>query len=213
MDRKLCTVDRNITCSSGLHIGAWEYVHSFTGTRILECLIDPIDVVSVPTDYHNQKMRVCRYKVIRDVTKLLTQDIVNGSSVLYEGYVEPINERDVVKKVKKTIPILKKKQKDPSDIIQCIDEFEVNRISEDRLPLTKSILKHLNVKHGDKIGCRIIDNKLIVDRTRKLSEYEFYVQKDISIRISKSIINKISTKKTLKVRVCLDGKKWIEVFS
>lgn len=56
--------NRNNTCSNGLHVGAWEYVSSFTGDVVLEVEVEPQDVVTVPPDYNEQKMRVCRYKVL-----------------------------------------------------------------------------------------------------------------------------------------------------
>jgi len=59
-------VDPNInnTCSTGLHVAAWDYAaHTYGGTTI-EVKVSPTDVVAVPTDYNAQKMRVCKYKVI-----------------------------------------------------------------------------------------------------------------------------------------------------
>ena len=66
MSRAACDDRRNVTCSSGLHIAALDYARNFggSGSPIVICKIDPKDVVSVPNDYHNQKMRVCRYEVI-----------------------------------------------------------------------------------------------------------------------------------------------------
>lgn len=63
--RKAVDPNRNNTCSNGLHVGAWEYVSSFSGDVILDVEVEPQDVVTVPPDYNNQKMRVCRYKVLR----------------------------------------------------------------------------------------------------------------------------------------------------
>lgn len=66
MSRSACDDRRDVTCSHGLHIAALEYARSFSGGSdpIVICKIDPKDVVSVPDDYENQKMRVCRYEVI-----------------------------------------------------------------------------------------------------------------------------------------------------
>jgi len=62
------------TCSYGLHVGAPEYVRSYYSDHvIIECLVDPADVVSVPIDYAYTKMRVCKYKVLglaKDIDKL-----------------------------------------------------------------------------------------------------------------------------------------------
>ena len=62
--REKVNPDRNQTCSYGLHVGAWDYVKSFSGDTTIEVEVEPQDVVTVPPDYNQQKMRVCRYKVL-----------------------------------------------------------------------------------------------------------------------------------------------------
>lgn len=49
-------------CSQGLHVGTWDYASNF-GSKTLKVIVNPRDVVSVPTDCDFAKMRVCRYKV------------------------------------------------------------------------------------------------------------------------------------------------------
>jgi hypothetical protein len=58
--------DPHRTCSHGLHVGAWEYMGSYTGSShsILAVKVNPADVVSVPYDYQDQKMRTCGYVVV-----------------------------------------------------------------------------------------------------------------------------------------------------
>jgi hypothetical protein len=66
MDRNKCNSDRSTTCSHGLHVAAYEYASGCgIGEVIIEVKINPKDVVAVPYDYNNQKMRVCRYEVIK----------------------------------------------------------------------------------------------------------------------------------------------------
>lgn len=67
------SVNRNRDqCSSyGLHVGAYEYVaeHYLAGTgKIVKCLVNPRDVVAVPTDYNSMKLRVCKYTVLEEVS-------------------------------------------------------------------------------------------------------------------------------------------------
>jgi len=54
-------------CSHGLHIANWDYARSW-GDVVVQVLVNPRDVVSVPTDSGEQKMRVCRYIAIDEVT-------------------------------------------------------------------------------------------------------------------------------------------------
>lgn len=67
MPRHMVDDNRNVTCSQGLHVGAWDYVRSFSGNTILKVRVDPADVVAVPTDYNDMKMRAAKYTVIDTV--------------------------------------------------------------------------------------------------------------------------------------------------
>ena len=63
MPREECDSDPDVTCSAGLHVGSMEYVHDFGYSKgvILEVLVSPRNVIAVPTDYNNTKMRTCEY--------------------------------------------------------------------------------------------------------------------------------------------------------
>ena len=69
-DRAECDPDRNRTCSRGLHACSLGYIpQAYTNSpdnRIMIVKINPKDVVSIPTDYNNQKMRCCAYKVVAE---------------------------------------------------------------------------------------------------------------------------------------------------
>lgn len=54
-------------CSTGLHAGNWRYAAGF-GPRVVRVKINPRDVVSVPTERYDEKLRTCRYRVL-DVVK------------------------------------------------------------------------------------------------------------------------------------------------
>jgi len=61
MKRSAVDADRNQTCSHGLHVAAWEYAKGYNGDTLLEVKVNPMHVCAVPSDYNNQKMRVCEY--------------------------------------------------------------------------------------------------------------------------------------------------------
>lgn len=64
MPRSKVTFDPNDACSSGLHVGNWGYVKEyFSHHPVLRVEVNPRDVVSVPHDANDSKMRVCRYVV------------------------------------------------------------------------------------------------------------------------------------------------------
>jgi len=93
MPRSEVQHDPSVGCHKGLHAGTWNYASGFAQGAVLTVEINPRDVVSVPTDCGDQKLRVCRY--------IVTGVSVNESSdVVQQGYTEEIeddsDEDDVV---------------------------------------------------------------------------------------------------------------------
>lgn len=70
MPRNQVNEDSNVTCSHGLHVANWDYAHNHFASSdrdtdvMLEVEVNPADVVSIPVDYNNAKIRVCKYKVL-----------------------------------------------------------------------------------------------------------------------------------------------------
>lgn len=70
------TVDdnRDHTCSTGLHFASYQYASTWAGQidgtsrRLMVMKINPADVVSIPSDYNNEKGRCARYEVISEIT-------------------------------------------------------------------------------------------------------------------------------------------------
>ncbi|AFN69873.1 RIIB lysis inhibitor [Aeromonas phage Aes012] len=60
----------NVTCSHGLHVAAKSYIpHYGSGSgKVIACKVNPADVVAIPTDYNNAKMRCAGYEVLYEVT-------------------------------------------------------------------------------------------------------------------------------------------------
>lgn len=102
MERKDVDSNANNTCSSGLHVAAWDYAWNAFGGRngvTIEVKVNPKDVVTVPPDYNEQKMRVCEFKVLRQVTaentSLLHPDTFVDQEVEDSGEVEVKGEADI----------------------------------------------------------------------------------------------------------------------
>lgn len=74
MPRSAVDDNRQQTCSVGLHVGTWSYVAG-TGNVIHATYVNPRDVVSVPDDYGNTKMRVCRYVLGPEVTEPIAESM------------------------------------------------------------------------------------------------------------------------------------------
>lgn len=67
VDRNTVDEDDTVTCSRGLHVCSKSYLDYYGtsgGNKVVRCKVHPKDVVSIPIDYNNAKMRTCGYKVI-----------------------------------------------------------------------------------------------------------------------------------------------------
>lgn len=91
MPRHLVNDDPDVTCSHGLHVCSHEYLQHFSGDAVVVCKVSPRDVVAIPRDYNDSKMRVCKYEVIG----ILGEEQVN-SKVLSSASV--IEEEDFASK-------------------------------------------------------------------------------------------------------------------
>jgi hypothetical protein len=69
MPRSKVVHDPKVGCSVGLHVANWAFASDFADRNTtVQVKVNPRDVVSVPTDAHDQKMRVSRYRVLKRVT-------------------------------------------------------------------------------------------------------------------------------------------------
>lgn len=59
IDRNRIPDDPTTACGIGLHAGSFSYARGWAST-VIELLIDPADVVSVPNDCSSQKLRACK---------------------------------------------------------------------------------------------------------------------------------------------------------
>lgn len=86
MPRHLVDEDPDKTCSDGLHVCSFAYLPYFAHNNghVMVCKVNPADVVAIPRDYNNTKMRLCRYTVIGEYEGYydeFPQDALADSSV------------------------------------------------------------------------------------------------------------------------------------
>jgi hypothetical protein len=79
MPRSEVDSDPYNTCSFGLHVCSLGYLSNFSGEHTMVCKINPRDVVAVPVDYQNAKMRVCRYEVVDEL--IGEDDLIRDNAV------------------------------------------------------------------------------------------------------------------------------------
>lgn len=77
MKRRQVCDDHTHGCSSGLHVGTYEYACNWAGGGGIVVLVkfNPKDIVSVPSDCEHQKMRVCDYEVIAIAREQLEEPV------------------------------------------------------------------------------------------------------------------------------------------
>lgn len=68
MPRHMVNDRSEVTCSYGLHVCSFDYLQYYPGARVVCVKVNPANVVSIPADYNNTKMRVCSYTVISELT-------------------------------------------------------------------------------------------------------------------------------------------------
>lgn len=90
MERGQVDDNRDRTCSTGLHFASYDYASTWAGNidgvnrRLMVMKINPRDVVSIPSDYNNQKGRCARYEVIAELTTntpLPKQEVYTAASL------------------------------------------------------------------------------------------------------------------------------------
>jgi hypothetical protein len=88
--------NRERTCSSGFHFAAHQYATTWHGrqdARLMIMKIDPANVVSIPSDYGNQKARCCTYEVIAEIphsSKLDKREVYSTSYVKSVDVTKPV---------------------------------------------------------------------------------------------------------------------------
>lgn len=82
MARSSVQFDPSVSCASGLHVANWDYATTWTTYgHIMEIHVNPRDVVSVPTDSGDSKVRVCRYYVAGEVTEPYDGPVLEAANV------------------------------------------------------------------------------------------------------------------------------------
>lgn len=162
MPREEVNADSNQTCSFGLHVAAPDYVRKIYSSSILvECIVNPRDVVSVPKDYDATKMRVCAYRVAgysrkesRDSLKVVK---------LTDFFSTPIPEEQAKISNKTTKKTTKKTAK------KVVLTKEVNEHNIDKMSASQ-IVAYVKEKTGEEITFSLKSKKSILNKAHQLLE-------------------------------------------
>jgi len=85
MQRSKVTADSSVGCSSGLHVGTYDYALNWGTDYLLRVAVAPEDIVSVPYDCNAQKIRCCRFEVLEATPK---SEIMSDTDTYEDKYHE-----------------------------------------------------------------------------------------------------------------------------
>lgn len=189
MPRDKVDPDRYQTCSNGLHVAAWNYAQGYSGDVLIEVKVNPANVVAVPNDYNNEKMRVCEYqcwslsksrieseyiapdalKLMRDESKkAMTKErrvVGKGEDVLIENKTA----REIIELVQEKTGFeikvsLKNKQKIIKTANQLLKKHKVKKSVSLKNKTAKEIIEKVEEETGEKIELNLKNKKGILNR-------------------------------------------------
>jgi hypothetical protein len=219
MDRKHCNDDPRATCSTGLHVAPPAYVRSSYSSNILiECIVSPTDVVSVPYDYSARKIRVCRLHVAGfagvtprsemvalSFTKEAPDHVLSNKNESYK------NPSDLEKATEKARVIEKKSATTDSPAAQIAGLTAKQMV--DFIQQKTGILIEISLKNKTAIQKKAVE--ILNDHVQKQPaapekiEVETIVSDEFDSMTAKAIVDFIQQKYNFPITITLKNKKAI----
>ena len=92
IERNFVDDDREKACSYGLHVGSlgysgpqgWFY-SAESGEKIVIVDVNPRDIVSIPNDAHEEKLRVCEYRVVDNFKAAYSAPLAGNDGAEFEA--------------------------------------------------------------------------------------------------------------------------------
>jgi hypothetical protein len=190
MDRDKVDPNREQTCSTGLHVAAFIYAKDFYANgHLLEVKVNPKNVVAVPTDYNQQKMRVCEYEVIRECggpreEQLYTDDDSYNEE---EAYIEEDEETE--------------ETEGPRG-----EEMVYNVDGKGRLCIPSILVKEIGLTPGKDAWVEMHDNEIYIYNPKTAPsdikvDRVYKVDKDCNIRLAGSVLENLEIAKDFYIVV------------
>lgn len=191
--------DPHRTCSHGLHVGAWAYMGSYSGSghSILAVKVNPADVVSVPYDYQDQKMRTCGYVVVaRDLKSPEDYQVEHPLSNSAPQRATPVAKPAVAPKKEAPAPTSEK----PSKVVRkpLVINNKVQATGEEKIDL--KTLSGSQIISLTWLQCkkRILISPKSKVRVVKYAVEHFQAEKrhvaDTTVRVQSSFVKKVTEK-------------------
>jgi len=187
MDRNKCDPNPAVTCSTGLHVAEYHYAnHCGAGETMLEVKVNPKDVVCIPNDHGAQKIRVCRYEVLRQ-----------GKDEIKEHYV----------KIEKTEPVT-----DTSSDNTVVKEPGRNLNEKDLEAMSGAeIIAYVKKMTGKTIPVSPKSKKSVIKHALKILNFDSKVTTKDEISLvglsGSQIIDLVKTQTGIKIKLSPKSKK------
>lgn len=186
MPREKVDSNREVTCSSGLHVAAFKYASGFGAARLVLVKVNPMDVVSVPVDYNQEKMRTCAYEVLEDVTEELKTPMYEAAEASDVNDEEDLDWNDEAGE----LSIENEEEEGENDN----DPIYLNPDKSGRVCIPSALVKTLGLKSGD-IAHVFVDreqNQIDILGTGTGGDFQYVVDRDNNIRLSKGCVSVIT---------------------
>lgn len=188
MPRSEVDSDREIACSSGLHVAAFNYANDFYyNGKLVLVKIDPADVVSVPVDYNQEKMRTCGYWVMEEV------DGPRENEPLYNALDDHYLDEDVFNED------IDEDVFDEDVFDEDIEEEDIEEVlrspdKSGRICIPSSFVRKLGLHSGRLAGVHVFTGSITIfnkdDFPGDDFDFEFVVDRDSNIRLTKRVMTR-----------------------
>jgi hypothetical protein len=125
MRRNHVSDDANVACHKGFHAGSEKFANTYGRVQIV-VLIDPADVVCIPKDNSQQKVRVCGYEVIGVLGGELPCTILHVDGVIPRATTMTYTTGDSAKAV--TLPLRPEPVVEGPEVVEEVVEPKVVKI-------------------------------------------------------------------------------------
>lgn len=190
--------NRNNTCSKGLHVAAFDYAANQYGVSegniLIEVKVNPKDVVTVPPDYKQQKMRVCEFTVVR-VCQGEQKDVLYTGDKSYEDFMrehEVSNDKDQADDVDSDL--LGANEGDNSDANKPTSTDYLSVDTQGRLCIPNRLVRKLGLAAGDTMYAGILgegNNRVVILSSESVGaedERTYIVDRDCNVRLSHGML-------------------------
>jgi len=215
--------NRDNTCSAGLHVATFDYAHNMYSNGILiEVKVNPIDVVAIPTDYGQQKMRVCKLLSLKVCAGKREEPLYTGSDFEEDDeeedddeegeddMLEDDDEDDDEDDEDDDDAFDEDEDEDKDDEDKAYVDCTVSVLSDSRINLPANVVKELwSTNDATRVVVTVYEKKLLIADNKvgdDGDEHEALIDHHFNIRLSKRSVVAAGLDKYTTVKVTLVGR-------